>query len=439
MLGMAIHEYQEIPEVEQGQRSEAEPQPSAESHEREPAAPRGEASEHRHSSYENPYDLPDQLQQSSSGQARAHPQQATPPELANAPSQQNRNYHSLETPSLLTEGDTQSSIDGSSDFTNSNLLVTPPPEDNPHTPTAGRIGPDEIVTEAEVESTDQGSAAPLPIIPENPYHTLEESSSSTGNSIESPSTQNKCLNGVDGHISVSSDAEVHQPQAFPPVQRLQDEGYDRLVGPPHIYHILQKSPSLIRPRVRACSPTSGYHHLDNRMDTGAQSPQCMENGPPSFPLTEDPLVLQSEESSTLSSSEIFDDPQYNFSPKRMISAAKSNTDRHRNSHNGQFTTLERAKIEKGIDLSKYRGDYERDPMYMKLIHRLTEAAKQSEPSEDADRLDISPFLKLPRSRSMSLPDLMHTYQPLEPNTRDPLRDYETLQKEETVVVNDTNA
>lgn len=438
MLGMTIHEYQEIPEVEQGQRSETESQPHAEGCEREPAAPRGEATECRHSSYENPYDLPDQLQQSSNGQVRDHSHQATPPELANAALQQSRNYHSLETPSLLTEGDTQSSIDGSSDFTNSNLLVTPPPEDNPHTSNGGKIGPDEIVTEAEIESTDQESAPPLPIIPENPYHTLEESASSTGNSTESPVTQSKCLNGVNGHISVNSDAEVQQTQAFPPAQRLQDEGYDRLVGPPHIYHILQKSPSLIRPRVRACSPTSGYHHLDNRMETGTQNPQCIENGPPSFPLTDDPLVLQSEDSSTLSSSEIFDDPQYNFSPKRMISAAKSNTERHRNSHNGQFTTLERVKIERGIDLSKYRGDYERDPMYMKLIHRLTEAAKQNEPSDEADRLDVSPFLKLPRSRSMSLPDLTHTYQPLEPNTRDPLRDYETLQKEEAVV-NDTNA
>ena len=447
---MATHHYQEIPvvHVDSGDRSGAESPPGGEPCTLDSAL--GGESEtdtpQQLTSGENPYDLPDQLTQhthaagfSSQPQpSDSYKDPTTAPDL--------HNYHLLEQPSISVEQvDTRSSMDDSSEFTNSNMQVTPPPENDHGCSHGGDVGMElgsemaiphiEIVVES-MDAVEEESPIPLPAIPENPYHILEQKQAST-RSNRHAMLQNG-PSGAQNHQAHSESTESRQVQPPQILHRLsmsmsEDEGYDRLVGPPHLYHILQKSPSLIRPRVRECSPTSGYHHLDNRMEPRAQSPQSGNHLHASFPLLDE--VLPSEGSSVVSGSELFDDPQYNFSSKRAINGGGSSSKSHRNSHSGQFTTLERAKMEKGIDLSKYRGDYERDPTYMKLIQRLTEASKQSSDEltctrEESDRAEVGAALakNMASSKSSSLPDIAHTYQSLQTLTRDPLRNYELLHK-----------
>ena len=428
MINIATHDYQEIPVVEQAEVSERNSPTHTES--RENSAPTScENNAAPRQSYENPYDLPDQLLQCSMDHS-TNSQPVSPLVLTGAsvtPSHKcGHKLHGKRNLSSSESQETESSVESSSDLSHSNVHLTQLIGDNPEIRDQSRPADtkDEIELQVEVELMNQESSAPPNNSKkENPYHTLEDDTSPPS---DAQFLQNTYIN-LTGNEAAST-PNTAAPLVFPPLKPPSEDGYDRLVGPPHIYHILQKSPSLLRPRVRECSPTSGYHHLDTRMDSGACSPHR-------FPLADDIIILQGEESSTNSSSEIFDDPQYTFSPKRVISVALSNLESHRNSTTGQFSTLERAKIERGIDLSKYRGDYERDPMYMKLIHRLKEVEKQSDAHEEADHLDISAFLRLPRSQSMSMPELGHTYQPLELTMREPSGDYEVMQKWESSVQN----
>ena len=428
IINIATHDYQEIPVVEQAEVSERNSPTHTENCEN--SAPTNcEANAGSRQSYENPYDLPDQLLQCSMDQS-TNSHQASPLVLNSANATPSRKCgHKLHGKPIFSSSEsqeTESGVEGSSDLSDSNVHLTQLSEENSDQSRPANTT-EEIELQVEVElMNEECSAPPTKSMKENPYHTLEDDTPPPSEAPKAQLSQNTYINLTGNEDASTPDTET--PLVFPPLKPPSEDGYDRLIGPPHIYHILQKSPSLLRPRVRECSPTSGYHHLDTRMDSGACSPQQFDTPHPSFPLADNIIILQEEESSTNSSSEIFDDPQYTFSPKRVISVALSNLESHRNSTTGQFSTLERAKIERGIDLSKYRGDYERDPMYMKLIHRLKEVEKQSDIHEEADHLDISPFLRLPRSQSMSMPELGHTYQPLELTMREPSGEYEVVQK-----------
>jgi hypothetical protein len=274
----------------------------------------------------------------------------------------------------------------------------------------------------EVSSSSSGASATLPAIPENPYHVLEDG-------LERRGRRDRAVQNGVGHGR--GGVEPGPPQILRSLSLSEDEDYDRLVGPPHIYQILQKSLSLVRPHVvRECSPVSGYHHLD-RSDPAQHTLQhCVVH------LVPDGAV-PSEESSTVSGSELFDDPQYNTSPKRAANGTSSSSStgsgqptttttpgkpQQRNGHAEQVTTPEREKV---VDLSKYRGDYERDPTYMKLVQKLMEPSS----SEDSDHTDVRPLMRVGSNKSASLPDINnHTYQSLQALTRDPLRNYEMLHK-----------
>ena len=388
--------------------------------------------------FDHPYDLPDR--------STSHAPPTGPSHTAGSSTQQQQHkqsgYDSLEPASvLITEGaDGRSSMGDSSDFTNSNLQVTPPPEDKAsstvaassnHTGTvAVEIEPatqpsdlscaeEGTLEEKEEEEEERESAATLPAFPENPYHILEDTRGARRDRthpldgrLGEYGTEPRPLRVIGRHLSLS-----------------EDEGYDRLVGPPHIYHILQKSPSLVRPRVvRECSPVSGYHRLDNRMDVNTstsgnqQLPHCTERLQP-LPSSTD---QHNEENLNVSSSDIFDDPQYNFSPKRNLSGGGPTNPVQRNSHSGQVTTLERKRVERGgVDLSRYRGDYERDPLYMQLVQKL------SDPVTCAGAECVFVHTKREKggsNKSASLPDITHTYQSLQTLTRDPLTNYEMLHR-----------
>lgn len=413
--GPANHHYQEIPvdsnDTNAPPDSDACPRDSALGGEIESDTAQTLSSE-------NPYNLPDQTDSSTVDPHFLQLSDAS--EGTSSPLQQ-------ESSIFIEQTDAQSSVADSSEFTNSNLQVTPPPEDIKSCSTSSgrsaathQLEPKQaaphvdIVIEPMIEESI--AVATLPVIPEHPYHVLEEQQVRDKLQSTSPSCE-------------SSGDPVPPPKILS-VSLSEDEGYDRLVGPPHIYHILHKPPSLTRPQVRECSPTSGYHHLSNRMENGDQFHATL-------PLPDD--LLYSEENSTISGGELFDDPMYNCSPKRAIRSGPPKS--LHNSHNGQVSTLETTRREKPINLSKYRGDYERDPTYMKFIR---EASKQrNESGEESDHTDVGPLMKertLSSTKSTSLPDITTgpMYQSLQTLTRDPLRNYEMLHKRQ-LTVNTANA
>ena len=413
---------------------------------------------------DHPYDLPDQL--TSSPPPQEPPGGAVPlreSTTAAPPTRHNTNsstlsdqlqhgYHSLEQPSVLFEqSDVRSSIADSSDFTNSNLQVTPPPPEQSVVVTSHLTGssccggnevaldmveaiapPVEFVGGGDPAEEEESSSTPLPVIPEHPYHVLEDR------------REGRITQGEENEGTGDLEVVAPSPHVLHRLSLSEDEGYDRLVGPPHIYHILQKSPSLVRPRVRECSPTSGYHHLDNRVEqeTLPQSrvhhhhaPPLPPPPPPSLLPLSDEFVSPSEESSLVSGSELFDDPQYNTSLKRAVGGQRLAVKPHRNSHSGHVTTLERLKIkERAISLSKYRGDYERDPAYM--AHKLTDPMTR-EDSCHTNKLPCNGAVG--SNKSASLPDITHTYQSLQTLTRDPLRNYEILKNRQSTSNSSSNS
>ena len=408
---------------------------------------------------EHPYDLPDQLGPA----AHSHSQQNPSPHSSSNPKtpssssthQQQLQHHAQQEEQdgydslqkvgvVLTAADhtdSRSSIGDSSEFTNSNLQVIPPPEEEgvvfssltgtSCTVTLEVETPPELVLdmdilEEEEEEGAESSGSILPAIPEHQYHILEDN-------------HQGCTRVRHNGVHEAGDSsEPCPPQILCHLSLSEDEGYDRLVGPPHIYHILQKSPSLVRPQFREVSPMSGYHHLDTRMDSGARTSGSTSSHQQHVRLhapSIDSDSPHSEESSMVSGSEIFDDPQYNFSPKRNIGGSGGQQKKpppQRNSHSGQVTTLERKKTGKGAaDLSKYRGDYERDPMYMQKFSGP--AARK----EAADHVNVCFLMNSGSNKSASLPDITHTYQSLQALTRDPLRNYEMLHRRH-LDVNPTN-
>ena len=434
MLNMAAHHYQEIPVVPVGSVTDNDTLEADHLPDREVQDPaldeESDADTPQQPHFENLYD--------SSGQPASPARAPEMPAHQDSPdvleftvhSPQQSGCDSLKQSGVL-EGDGHSSV---CDFTSSNLQVTlPPPEEKVVTScltgSASSSSSDTVTAGLEVEpyvefvvvdSSAEGSGTPVPDIPEHPYHVLEDNHDEERGAtprVHSITSQNGTHNNQE--LSNGTDP-IQPPRVLHRLSFSEDEGYDRLVGPPHIYHILQKSPSLVRPHVRECSPTSGYHRLDVRMEPGVQSPQGRDHV---YPLQDD--VLHSGRSSVLSGSELFDDPQYNVSPKRAINGVPAEGS-YPNSHNDHSTST--VMPNKVIDLSKYRGDYERDPTYMKLIQKQTVPS-----SEDSDHTNVQGS-----NKSSSLPDITHTYQSLQTLTRDPLRNYEMLQKCHVVTVDSTN-
>ena len=449
------HHYQEIPAIQENvaindEDTIAEDVPVGEASALDPASGCGESKTDTVQELQNPYDLPNHLispVHTQSAVVGPTSQQDTSTSSDITVSSHHHGYHSLEQPGIfIDQVDAGSSMGDSSEFTNSNLQVTPPPEDcilknclAASTSSSGSddtvaldlkiVAPHVDIVIEQLEDDDEGT--PVLAVPAHPYHVLEERQEEVVQPAE-------LQNGSQCNREQSCDEVAPPPQILCRVSLSEDEGYDRLVGPPHIYHILQKSPSSSRPQVRECSPTSGYHRLDNRMEPGVQSPhqgtQCLNTMPP---LPDNPVLNEEKSSSVVSDSELFDDPQYDFSPKRAINGDLSKTHCNSNGHSSEVKSCEVEKTtteKKTATLSKYRGDYERDPSYMKRIQKLTEVSTTTPSDElsrdNSDSTDICVVIKdaCGSDHAVSLPDTTHTYQSLQTLTRDPLRKYEMLQK-----------
>lgn len=219
------------------------------------------------------------------------------------------------------------------------------------------ISPDLPSDVSDSQTEGLQSKAQLPTIPEHPYHILEEQSeSSLTQEAEEPEESGEKINPSK---SVSNEES-------------ENYGYDRLVDP-QIYNVLTHS--MNNPVI--CVQDTSYSHLERE-------------------VTDDLKVGRKNVTALECPAEIFDDIQYVTSPLLVNEGVEKVAGR-----NGMHEALVLAGDEgKGRNLSKYYGDYERDPAYMQRL-----------------KLNSSGGI----GKSMSLPNI---YQPLELTTMDPVQVYE---------------
>ena len=246
-----------------------------------------------------------------------------------------------------------------------------------------------------------------------------------------------------------------------------DEGYDHLVDPPHLYHILEHSPSTGCPRVHSFPPSvHTYGNLEEAGHAANRKPHLL----PHVHLlsTQGGLsnLTYSSGSSLdgVESTAVFDDPQYLPSPERTrIAKLSRGTDRselqqrslsymHTQPYGPScINQTTEPETQGDVTFLKYSGDYERDPLYMRRLHHDVIADGRhvrSEPNSrqqvrDTDESlgnDDSGFSTFSgslcgaslqdREKGSSLPNLnKHVYQSLEAETLEPLQPYDKLNKE----------
>lgn len=262
----------------------------------------------------------------------------------------------------------------------------------------------------------------LQTIPEHPYHVLEEEQTSQVTHLEiDPSNSQTLKEATPGFTDPEVSDETFDSNY--PKSDLQNREYDRLVGPQHLYHILEKSSSAVRPMI--CEfPLTEYNHLDCQ---AIHPPQTHATCQLLVPKTDESVVSNKTTSSSDSSFEAaFDDPQYLISPRRrpINIKAKSDVGSHcRETYgNGRL-----AGHTEAVDLTKYLGDYERDPSYVALLHKRS-AEKSGE---------VANHHQHQQTRRSSLPDLPHVYQALESTTMDPRQQYERLRKQQVLAPTET--
>lgn len=254
-----------------------------------------------------------------------------------------------------------------------------------------------------------------------------------------------------------------------------DDGeYERLIDPPHLYHVLEHSPSLPgRPRIHSFDMTTASATY-SRLEPTAR---CTTEDTHQLPMPHIHFVSQhtvdvknasdtySSESSleaTESQNAVFDDPEYLIGPPsrtRVVKSACSMRDKLKElqkahsyvQQRGQQppTLIYKDKAEAHSDsiLMKYSGDYERDPVYMKKLYNASQRHSSHDESspgigshplalqamDDSMWCDDSGFATY-SSRRSSLPNLgKHIYQPLETKTLEPVRPYDKLKKSEEEV------
>lgn len=185
-------------------------------------------------------------------------------------------------------------------------------------------------------------------IPEHPYHVLE--------------------NGNESATTKLSDAG---PSTLPSISGATDSSivnreYDRLIGPPHLYHILQHSPSLNKPRIHHYQ-FSEYDSLapkqlpETRLDTALTTTTTLT--PCTTPDLQPPTDTLSSDSSA-NGSAVFDDPQYGLSPEPPEHVPPTDDSC---THTVPLAFVQSHNRDTN-DATKYSGDYERDPTYMMRLH-----------------------------------------------------------------------
>ena len=370
------------------------------------------------SGYENPYDLPE-LPPTDSRTGTNQPDTGT--SLL-------QNYHVLERvlPYGAPRGEFNSEL-----LSDTSSFSTPPdsPPHNYHTlhnasGTAVHVLtslPQEQVQEVCIppqgyELPQEHRLSRLETIPEHPYHILDTDESTISMPIVADPIPNQAENSSD-----STD----------------DRDYDRLVSPPHLYHILEHSPSLNKPRIHQFH-FSDYSHFGKAVSAGREptgSPAQVLN-PTKSPVL--PMLARSFSSESSSSeSEVFDDPQYLLSPeskRRSPSDEGSSKEEGAQAHTHHLPKLLTAQDT--VDLTKYSGDYERDPVYMQRLQSISPKLYQLSRGNDlTGSQDDSGFCSVNNNshqtelkRQSSLPDIFHVYQPLQAKTMDPCLPYEKVKR-----------
>ena len=234
-----------------------------------------------------------------------------------------------------------------------------------------------------------------------------------------------------------------------------DREYDRLIDPPHLYHILEHSPLPGCPRVHSFPPTT-YDNLEavHTSKRKAHLSPHVHILNPQVGVTN--LTYSSGSSLDALETNVFDDPRYLVSPPGRARLGKSTFGAdgkelrrsHSYSHGQSQSYVYQVEAQGDTSVSKYSGDYERDPVYMHQLcngnGKSVQATNNSTSRQPLKVVDDSYFwhddsgfstysssrLSLQdREKGSSLPNLTkHIYQPLETETMDPLQPYDQLDK-----------
>ena len=286
-------------------------------------------------------------------------------------------------------------------------------------------------------SCDSTELGRLPTIPE---HDLEDQRSTEQGYVIKP---NRPDDTVPPDITA---VDVKDCDGFSETSK--DDGeYDRLVNPPHLYHILEHSPSAGRPRIHNFVP-AGYCHLE--VGHAVKRKPHVNFMIPETDVTDLSDSFSSESSLDDAEANVFDDPQYFVGPVRRTNRVESacNADRneltssHKCTHGNPPLFVDQMEPQGDINLSKYSGDYERDPVYMRQLYSESGTCVPTNNSsrkwplramDDSLWCDDSGFstyssLSLQdREKGASLPNLTnHVYQSLETKTLEPVQPYEKL-------------
>ena len=363
---------------------------------------------------ENPYDLPVLSEEPEEPEnvvdAEEDPVTRTDPEVQ---SPDPHKYHILEEPPIDSDSSKETPVsDGI-------LPVSSPTSPHSYHVLEGPPSDAQYLCHSHAE----GGIFQLQTIPEHPYHVLEEGQTLSSQIMETDPSTFRNSQTLKEATPGFTDPEVCDEtfDSNDPKSDLENREYDRLVGPQHLYHILEKSSSALRPVI--CEfPLTGYTNLDHQ---AIHPPQTHASCHLLEPKTDESVVSSKSESSTDSSFEAaFDDPQYLISPRRrpINIKAKSDVESHcrRVYANGRFEGYTQA-----VDLTKYLGDYERDPSYVALLHK-----RSTDKSSEVSCRDH-------HTRRSSLPDLPHVYQALESTTMDPRQQYERLRKQQDLASTET--
>lgn len=379
-----MHEYSEIPEVfPHMAHSHIDESMFSQEHSLDPyQMPGGE----------NPYDLPilPPERQGEQQDSVQEPIDTTDDERADS-----HDYHILERipPSERSTRQLDERKFSSPPISPHNYHTLESPSETPHVP---------ISTRAE-----KSPSWPLEPIPEHPYHTLEESISidATESEVQEPEINSEVAEIAPGF----TDPEISGGGLIPEKNKDDDDGgYDRLVGPPQLYHILEQSPSAFRPRIRDFP--DGYSYFEGI--SGQPAGHFLSS------QTEETIVSSTLSNSSAGSGDMFDDPQYNVNLKQKQPLGKAKSDAGSMPVHNMCTPFRGSP--EAVNLAKYRGDYERDPTYMERLRKRS--------AEDTDSLDYTPVIVSGLPRRSSLPEFSHIYQTLEQGTMDPKQEYEELRK-----------
>ena len=425
-----------------------------------------ESNQFQNPGYENPYDLLVFTSQSQTSEADDVTSKKSPEKTEGADSQniKSHDYHMLEQIVPATLDSTTPVI--SPQHTYHTLEHTAPSLiesfDDPDATTSAYddIIPREPSQRLSCDSTSEISR--LPTIPENDME--DQRSVEYVNVVPAGSHLHPIASdAVSPDLSTTVDLKNCAGFSESP----KDDGeYDRLVDPPHLYHILEHSPSLPGyPRVHSfdmtTATTNTYSHLEpghsTKDDTQLQQLPHIHFVSQHTNASD---TYSSESSLEGTESNVFDDPQYLVGlPSRamVVKSACSMRDKLKElqkthgQHRQQPPALgHRDKTEAHSDsiLLKYSGDYERDPVYMQKLYN--ESQRNSSHSESSTGISQYPLQILDdsmwgddsgfatySSRRSSLPNLgKHIYQPLETETLEPVQPYDKLKKskkEEPVV------